>query len=93
MNLTDGQKHVIGVVDAFCDEHFDERSIQQWCISRGMPTHVYDAFYESELGAYVLPISVGGKDYRVVGDYAEWYMPENTPLLWNKKVMAVWTDG
>ena len=62
MNLTDGQKHVIGVVDAFCDEHFDEQSIQQWCISRGMPTHVYDAFYESELGAYVLPISVGGKD-------------------------------
>ena len=62
MNLTDGQKHVIGVVDAFCDEHFDEQSIQQWCISRGMPTHVYDAFYESELGGYVLPISVGGKD-------------------------------
>ena len=27
-----------------------------------MPTHVYDAFYESELGGYVLPISVGGKD-------------------------------
>lgn len=62
MVLTDGQKHVIDLVDAFCDEYFDEPSIRQWCMSRGLPTRVYDAFYESELGSYVLPTSVGGKD-------------------------------
>ena len=62
MLLTDGQKHVIELVDSFCDEYFDEPSIKQWCLSRGMPTRVYDAFYESELGSYVLPTSVGGKD-------------------------------
>ncbi|MBO4353017.1 MAG: acyl-CoA dehydrogenase family protein [Eggerthellaceae bacterium] len=62
MVLTDGQKHVIELVDEFCDEHFDEPSIKQWCMSRGLPMHVYDAFYESELGSYVLPTSVGGKD-------------------------------
>lgn len=59
--LSDGQRHVIDLVDRFCDEHFDEASIRQWCISRGMPTHVYEAFYESELGSYVLPTSVGGR--------------------------------
>ena len=47
MVLTDGQKRVIDLVDAFCDEYFDEHSIQQWCLSRGMPSRVYDAFYES----------------------------------------------
>ena len=62
MILTEGQQHVIDLVDAFCDEYFDEASIRQWCISRGMPTRVYDAFYESELGGYVLPTSVGGND-------------------------------
>ena len=62
MVLTDGQRHVIDLVDSFCDEYFDEASIRQWCFSRGMPTRVYDAFYESELGSYVLPTSVGGKD-------------------------------
>lgn len=62
MVLTDGQRHVIELVDEFCDEHFDETAIQQWCVSRGMPTHVYDAFYESELGSYVLPVSVGGRE-------------------------------
>ena len=62
MVLTDGQQHVIDLVDEFCDKHFDEPSIRQWCVSRGMPSAVYDAFYESELGKYVLPVSVGGKD-------------------------------
>ncbi len=62
MILTEGQQHVIDLVDEFCDEHFDEQSIRQWCISRGMPSRVYDAFYASELGGYVLPVSVGGKD-------------------------------
>ena len=62
MILTEGQQHVIDLVDAFCDEHFDEGSIRQWCISRGMPTRVYDAFYESELAGYVLPVSVGGNE-------------------------------
>ncbi len=62
MELTDGQRHVIELVDAFCDEYFDEDSIKQWCRSRGVPTRLYDAFYESELGSYVLPTSVGGKD-------------------------------
>ena len=62
MVLTDGQQHVIDLVDDFCDKHFDEASIRQWCVSRGMPTGVYNAFYESELGSYVLPKSVGGKD-------------------------------
>ena len=62
MVLTDSQQHVIDLVDGFCDEYFDEPSIRQWCVSRGMPTRVYEAFYESELGSYVLPTSVGGKD-------------------------------
>ena len=62
MVLTDGQQQVIELVDAFCDEYFDEQSIQQWCMSRGMPSQVYKAFYESELGEYVLPVSVGGKE-------------------------------
>lgn len=62
MVLTDGQQQVIDLVDRFCDTHFDEASIRQWCISRGMPSAVYEAFYESELGRYVLPVSVGGKD-------------------------------
>ena len=62
MILTEGQQHVIDLVDEFCDEHFDEQSIRQWCISRGMPSRVYDAFYASDLGSYVLPVSVGGKD-------------------------------
>ena len=38
MELTDGQRHVIELVDAFCDEYFDEDSIKQWCRSRGVPT-------------------------------------------------------
>lgn len=62
MLLTEGQRHVIDLVDAFCDKHFDEQSIEQWCVSRGMPTYVYKTFYESELGSYVLPTSVGGND-------------------------------
>lgn len=62
MILTEGQQHVIELVDAYCDEYFNEESIKQWCVSRGMPTAVYNAFYESELGSYVLPVSVGGKD-------------------------------
>lgn len=62
MILTDGQQHVIQIVDEFCDEYFTESAVRQWCVSRGMPSHVYNAFYESELGQYALPISVGGKD-------------------------------
>jgi len=62
MVLTDGQRHVIGLVDEFCDEHFSEERIRQWVADRSMPAEVYDAFYESELGAYVLPVNVGGKD-------------------------------
>lgn len=62
MILTDGQKRVIELVDDFCDEYFDEASIKQWCISRGWPSSVYKAFYESALGDYVLPVSVGGND-------------------------------
>ncbi|HAM15274.1 MAG TPA: hypothetical protein DCP91_05350 [Eggerthellaceae bacterium] len=62
MEQTDGQKRVINLVDAFCDEHFDEPSIKQWCRSRGLPTRVYDAFYASDLAGYVLPRSVGGND-------------------------------
>lgn len=62
MILTEGQKHVIELVDAFCDEHFDKEAIKQWCMSRGMPTYVYNEFYKSELGSYALPVSVGGKD-------------------------------
>ncbi len=62
MILTEGQQHVIDLVDEFCDRYFDEDSIKHWCVSRGMPSAVYDAFYEGELGSYVLPVNVGGKD-------------------------------
>ena len=62
MVLTDGQRRVIDLVDAFCDEHFTEERVRQWVADRNMPAEVYDAFYESELGAYVLPVNVGGKD-------------------------------
>ena len=47
MVLTDGQRHVISLVDEFCDEHFGEERVRQWVADRSMPAEVYDAFYES----------------------------------------------
>ena len=38
MVLTDGQRHVISLVDAFCDQYFSEELIKQWCVDRGIPS-------------------------------------------------------
>ena len=50
----------IGHVDQFCDEHITEEKVKQWCVSRGVPSAVYRAFFESELGHYALPPALGG---------------------------------
>lgn len=50
----------IGHVDRFCDERITEDNIKQWCMSRGVPSAEYKAFFESELGHYALPPVLGG---------------------------------
>lgn len=52
---------IIASVDAFCDRHFNEAAIKQWCKSRGIPNGVYSDFYDSDLGSYCLPESAGGR--------------------------------
>ena len=63
MELNEGQLKAVASVTSFADKYFDEEDIRQWCHSLGVPSYVYDAFYESELGSYVLPVNAGGKDY------------------------------
>ncbi len=62
MQLTEGQKQAIASVNEFADKYFDEASIHQWCQSMGIPSYVYDAFYESPLGGYALSQNAGGYD-------------------------------
>lgn len=61
IELTPEQRAAIAAVDEFCDRHFTEAAIKQWCKSRGVPRTVYTAFYESPLGAYCLPETAGGR--------------------------------
>lgn len=62
IELSPEQKAAVSAVDEFCDEHFTEDHIKQWCKSRGVPRTVYNAFYASPLGAYCLPESAGGRE-------------------------------
>ena len=55
IDLTDEQKVAVAAVDEFCDVYFSEDAIKQWCKSRGIPSTVYNAFYDSPLGKYCLP--------------------------------------
>lgn len=62
IELTQEQKAAVAAVDDFCDAYFTEDAIKQWCKSRGVPTTVYNAFYESPLGKYCLPEYLGGRE-------------------------------
>ena len=62
IELTQEQKVAVAAVDEFCDAYFTEDAIKQWCKSRGVPTTVYNAFYESPLGKYCLPEYLGGRE-------------------------------
>lgn len=62
MMINEEQKYIIKIVDEFCDQHINEENVKLWCRSGGVPSAVYDAFYESELGGYALPVTFGGKD-------------------------------
>lgn len=62
IELTQEQKAAVAAVDEFCDAYFTEDAIKQWCKSRGVPTTVYNAFYESPLGKYCLPEYLGGRE-------------------------------
>lgn len=62
INLTDEQKAAVAAVDEFCDVYFNEDAIKQWCKSRGVPSTVYNAFYDSKMGKYCLPAYLGGRE-------------------------------
>lgn len=62
IELSQEQKAAVAAVDEFCDAYFTEDAIKQWCKSRGVPTTVYNAFYESPLGKYCLPEYLGGRE-------------------------------
>ena len=62
IDLTDEQKAAVAAVDEFCDVYFSEDAIKQWCKSRGIPSTVYNAFYDSPLGKYCLPEYLGGRE-------------------------------
>lgn len=62
MGLFDSRFSFVPAVDSFAGRYFDEPAIRQWIVSRGIPNDVYDDFYLSELGGYVLSPEAGGKD-------------------------------
>ena len=61
MDISESYSQVIKLVDEFRDEHFNEERIRQWIESRGVPNSLYDAFFGSELGSYVMPVNAGGR--------------------------------
>jgi alkylation response protein AidB-like acyl-CoA dehydrogenase len=54
------QEHVFKAVDEFCEARISEDRIKNWCVGGGVPHADYNAFYESDLGAYCLPPQIGG---------------------------------
>lgn len=48
--------------DAFCERHVSEEAVRSWCESGGWPQRVHRDFYDCGLGAYVLPVGIGGAD-------------------------------
>ncbi len=62
MEKIDTHDRIVAMVDAFCDEHFTEERVGQWIKSRGVPNSLYEDFFASELGPYVTPASMGGKE-------------------------------
>lgn len=59
---TDFKERAYQIVDEFCEDCVTEDNIKIWCASRGVPHDVYEAFYESDLGAYCLLPQYGGWD-------------------------------
>lgn len=62
MTSTVGKEAIVAMCDEFYDRHFTEENIKFWCEMGGLPSRVYKDFYDCDLGAYVLPASVGGLD-------------------------------
>ncbi len=62
MEMYEENAHAVEVVDAFANKYFSEENIRQWIKSRGIPRSVYEDFYKSELGSYVKPGNIGGKE-------------------------------
>ena len=62
MKLFNPDSAVIKATNEFCDRFFTEESISQWVDSQGLPSDVYDAFYNGALGAYCRPSNFGGLD-------------------------------
>lgn len=50
------------LVDDYCDNYVTEEKVRQWCMSRGMPSYEYNAFFKSELGMYCKSPLCGGYD-------------------------------
>lgn len=62
MSISPKIQEVIKQVDEYCDANISEERVKQWCISRGIPSSEYQAFYESEIGKYCIPVFLGGYD-------------------------------
>ena len=61
MDMFTKYSHAAQVANDFCDEFFTEKHVRQWVVSRGIPKYVHAAYFESELGEYCKPASLGGK--------------------------------
>ncbi len=62
MGMYEEYAHAVDLVDVFASKHLTEDNVRQWIKSRGVPRQVYKEFYESELGSYVKPANIGGKE-------------------------------
>ncbi len=55
-------RQVNSLVDEFCDEYLTEEKVRDWVHSCGIPRAVHEAFFKSTLGAYCMPVNLGGID-------------------------------
>lgn len=62
MKMSAEQLRVIELANQFCDEYFTEDKVKVWVLSGGIPNHVREAFYQNDLGKYLIPTNAGGKD-------------------------------
>ena len=60
MDYTQKQRHIISLVDEFCDQYLSEEQIKQWVHARGIPSHVEQVFHSTELWKYLLIPAAGG---------------------------------
>lgn len=61
MGLFSQYQEAVESARSFCDSYISEPQIQQWIISRGIPSSVQEAFFQSDLGRYCFPGNFGGK--------------------------------